>query len=78
MVSGEASRKLYHIVSLERIRDRTTAKEPVVRIRYRTTANEPVGEKNEVKQHGYADSEKNIEVTMRLQSSTHRRAGEKG
>ena len=33
------------------------------------------GEKNEVKQHGNEDSEKNIEATMRSQSSAHRRAG---
>ena len=36
------------------------------------------GEKNEVKQHGYQDSEKNIEATIRSQSSARRRAGEKG
>ena len=40
-----------------RIRDRTTAKESVVK------------KMNEVKQHGYEDSEKYIEATMRSQSS---------
>ena len=59
----------YHKVSLERIRDRATAKEQV-RIRYRTAAKESaVTRKNEVKQHGYEDSEKYIEATMRSQCS---------
>ena len=35
------------------------------------------GEKKIKEQHGYKDSEKNIEATMRLQSSAQRRAGEK-
>ena len=63
--AGEASRKL---LTLERIRDRTTAKRAVTE-----TAKEPVARRNEVKQHGYEDSEKNIEATVRSHSSAHRR-----
>ena len=48
--------------SQKRSTDGTTAKEQVVRIRDRTTAaNEPVARREEVKQHGYEDSEKNNE-----------------
>ena len=78
-----------HKVSLERIRDRATAKEPVVREKYRRSHRQGAsgenprlnhsrrasGEKKE--QHGYEDSEKNIEATMRSQSSAQRREGKK-
>ena len=74
----------YHKVSLERIRDRATVKKPVVREKHRRSHSQGrsgenprqnhsqrvSGEKkNEVKQHGYEDSEKYIEATMRSQSS---------
>ena len=90
--AGEASRRLkYHKVSLERIRDKSTAKEQVEKEKYRRNHSQGAsgenptqnhgqrasGEKNEVKQHGYKDSEKNIEATMRSQSSAPRREGEK-
>ena len=65
----------YHKVTLKRSTDGATAKEPVVkeRISGGTTAKEPVvrirdrrqrasGEKNEVKQHGYEDSEKTSKI----------------
>ena len=72
-----------HKVSLQRIRDRATVKKPVVRETQtepqpRSKCENPrqnhsqrvSGEKNnEVKQHGYEDSEKYIEATMRSQSS---------
>ena len=48
-----------------------------MRIRDRTTAEEPVVKKKIKEQHGYKDSEKNIEATMRSQSSAQRREGEK-
>ena len=70
-------------MSLERIRDRATAKKPVVREKHRLSHSQGAsgenprqnhcqrvsGEKKEVKQHGYEDSEKYIEATMRSQSS---------
>ena len=81
----------YHKVSLERIRDRATAKKPVVRERYRRSHSQGAsgenprlnhsrrasGEKMIKEQHGYKDSEKNIEATMRSQSSAERREWEK-
>ena len=81
----------YHKVSLERIRDRATAKKPVVREKYRRNHSQGAsgensrlnhsrrasGEKKTKEQHGYEDSEKNIEATMRSQSSAQRREGEK-
>ena len=79
-------------MSQERIRDRATAKEPVVKEKYRRNHSQGAGgenpmrnhsqracgQKNEVKQHGCEDSEKNVEATVRSQSSAHRREGEKG
>ena len=65
-------------MSLERIRDRATAIEQVVKEKYRRNRSQRAcGEKNEVEQHGYEDSEKNMEATMRSQSSAQRREGEK-
>ena len=80
-----------HNVSLERIRDRATAKEPVVREKYRRRHGQGAsgenprlnhsgrasGEKKIKEQHGYEDSEKNIEATMRSQRSAERREGKK-
>ena len=79
----------YHKVSL--MRDRATAKKPVVREKYRRSHSQEAsgqnprlnhsrrasGEKKIKEQHGYEDSEKNIEATMRSQSSAQRREGEK-
>ena len=63
--AGEASRKMKpnHKVSLGRIRDRATAKKPVVREKPR--------------QNHSRRASKNIEATMSSQSSAQRRVGEK-
>ena len=87
---------IYHKVSLERTRDRATAKKPVVTEKYRRNHSQGAsgenprqnhstrasGEKKLKEQHGYEDigyedSDKNIEATMRSQSSAQRREGEK-
>ena len=81
----------YHKVSLGRIRERATAKKPVVREKYRRNHSQGAsgenprqnhsrrasGEKKIKEQHGYEDSEKNIEATRRSQSSAQRREGQK-
>ena len=78
-------------VSLERIRDKATIKKPVEKEKYRRNHSQGVsdenptqnhgqrasGEKNEIKQHGYEDSVKNIDATMRSQSSAQRREEKK-
>ena len=71
-------------VSLERIRDRATATKPVVTEKNRRSHTQGASgenprqnhsqrvsgeKKNEVKQHGYEDSEKYNEATMRSKSS---------
>ena len=79
----------YHKVSLKR--DRAKAKKPVVRKTYKRSHSQGAsgenprlnqrrqasGEKKIKEQHGYEDSEKNIEATMRSQSRPQRRRREK-
>ena len=77
-VSGEEHRQK-HSQRASGERETQTEPQQVVRIRDKTTAKESAVKRrtNEVKQHGYEDSEKYIEATMRSQSSAQRREGEK-